>query len=302
MTASPEQLLQVGYPALEEALEQLRAHNQGLEQFVEELVAELGRLSAEFERRSLEASQAAAQQSTDANSAAQNSAELALLQQTISDRENRLSAAEAQLNAARAEIDQWKSQCSAAESSAQRLAEMEQRNAELERQLHESIQAMRELEESRGEISHLKQQLATVKIELLDAQQQFERVDSYGAESDEEPFGELEDELARVRNRAAELTATVDRQQREIAAERAEWSTELKSMRTMLERQSGAIATRPVAADQSLSSTSVGTNTVVRESAQSRPLGADNVVDSVMAQFAKLQRDISRRRTNGQTR
>ncbi|EAQ78647.1 hypothetical protein DSM3645_07640 [Blastopirellula marina DSM 3645] len=266
------------------------------------MVAELGRLSSEFERRSLEASQTAAQQSAHADSSAQNSAELALLQQTISDRENQLSAAEAQLGAARAEIDHWKSQSGSAASSVQRLTEMEQKNADLERQLRESVQAMRELEESRGEISHLKQQLAMVKIELLDAQQQFDRTDSFPEESGVEQFGELEDELARVRNRAAELTATVDQQKREIAAERAEWSTELKSMRTILERQSGAIATRPAAADQSLSSTSVGTNTVVRESAQSRPMDADNVVDSVMAQFAKLQRDISRRRTNGQTR
>lgn len=280
----------------------LKAHNQGLEQFVEELVAELGRLSTEFERRSQEASQTAALQAVDAESAAQSSAELAQLQQTIQEREQRLAAAETELAVARAEVEQWKSQSGVAESSQTLLAEMQRRNAELEQQLRQSLQAQRDLEESRGEISHLKQQLAAVKIELLDAQQHFDRGESYGEAHGDDEFVELEDELARVRSRAAELTATVDRQQREIAAERAEWSTELKSMRTMLERQSGAIATRPVAVDESLSSTSVGTNTVVRESTQSRPMGADNVVDSVMAQFAKLQRDINRRRTGGQNR
>ncbi|TWT29470.1 coiled-coil domain-containing protein [Blastopirellula retiformator] len=301
MTANPEQLLQVGYPALEEALEQLKAHNQGLEQFVEELVAELARLSAEFERRSQEASQAVAQQAADAQGASASSAELAQLQQTIQQHEQHLAAAQSELAAARAEAEQWKAQSGADQANQSLLAEAQQRNLELEQQLRDSAQAQRDLEESRGEIAHLKQQLAAVKIELLDAQQHFDRGDSF-SEGHEDDFVELEDELARVRNRAAELTATVDRQQREIAAERAEWSTELKSMRTMLERQSGAIATRPAPPDESLSSTSVGTNTVVRESTQSRPMGGDNVVDSVMAQFAKLQRDINRRRANGQNR
>ncbi|PQO26856.1 hypothetical protein [Blastopirellula marina] len=302
MTANPEQLLQVGYPALEEALGQLKAHNQGLEQFIEELVAELGRLSDEFQRRSHEASQAAAQHAVDADAAAQSSAELAQLRETISHREQSLAAAELQLAAARAEAEQYKAQSGSSAADLVQIAEMQNRNAELERQLRDSAAAQRELEESRGEIAHLKQQLAAVKIELLDAQQQFERGVSYGEGHEEDEFVELEDELARVRSRAAELTATVDRQQREIAAERAEWSTELKSMRTLLERQSGALPTRAVAADESLSSTSVGTNTVVRETAPPRSLGTEKVVDSVLAQFAKLQRDINRRRTNGQNR
>lgn len=302
MTANPEPLLQVGYPALEEALGQLKAHNQGLEQFIEELVAELGRLAGEFERCSHEASQAAAQQAVEAQSAAQSSAELDQLRQTIAQREQSLAAAEAQLAATRAEVEQWKSQNGSAAADLSRIAEIELRNAELEQQLRESLAAQRELEESRGEIAHLKQQLAAVKIELLDAQQQFERGVSFGEGHDEDELVELEDELARVRSRAAELTATVDRQQREIAAERAEWSTELKSMRSLLERQSGTLPSRAVAVDESLSSTSVGTNTVVRETAPPRSLGTEKVVDSVLAQFAKLQRDINRRRTNGQNR
>ncbi|MFI4875155.1 MAG: hypothetical protein ACIALR_07450 [Blastopirellula sp. JB062] len=302
MTANPEQLLQVGYPALEEALDQLKAHNQGLEQFVEELVDELGNLSAEFERRSQTASQTAAQASVDADAAARNTAELKQLRAAIAEREKSLGDAQSELIAARAEVEQWKSQQNAAQSSLERLAELEKINADLSQQLQAARPAARELEESRGEIAHLKQQLAAAKIELLDAQQQYGETGAYVAEGGEDQFIELEDELARVRNRAAELTATVDRQQREIAAERAEWSTELKSMRTMLERQSGGMADRSVAADQSLSSTSVGTNTVVRDSTTANSMGADNVVDSVMAQFAKLQRDISRRRSNSQNR
>jgi chromosome segregation ATPase len=99
----------------------------------------------------------------------------------------------------------------------------------------------------------------------------------------------LETELAVARSRTAELHATLAQQEQERAAERERTNDELRQLRLVVEQQTAWLKgqanvphhERPAA-------------TTTDESTP-KP-AADPVVNSVMAQFAKLQKDVAQRR------
>jgi chromosome segregation ATPase len=96
----------------------------------------------------------------------------------------------------------------------------------------------------------------------------------------------LEAELETVRNRSAELAETLSEQKRLSAQQQAEWSSELKRMRSLLEAISGQMVQD-------------GSGTAATRSARGETAAgaaADPVLDSVMAQFAMLQQEVTQRR------
>ncbi len=98
----------------------------------------------------------------------------------------------------------------------------------------------------------------------------------------------LEAELELVRNRAAELDETVAEQQRALSEQKSVLSGELQQLRRLVEKQAELFATR----DESVPPPVVE---VAAETAANTQM-SDPVVHSVMAQFAKLQKDVARRR------
>jgi SMC interacting uncharacterized protein involved in chromosome segregation len=98
----------------------------------------------------------------------------------------------------------------------------------------------------------------------------------------------LEVELELVRSRAAELNETVVEQQREIAEQKSELSTELQQLRRLVEKQADLIADRATPSE--------GEAARPAEPAPEVTQPNDPVVNSVMAQFAKLQKDVAQRR------
>ncbi len=101
----------------------------------------------------------------------------------------------------------------------------------------------------------------------------------------------LEAELELVRNRAAELNETVALQQREIVEQKTELSGDLQQLRRLVEKQADLIADR--ANDNETSKCSPGES---EGGSVETPQPNDPVVNSVMAQFAKLQKDVAQRR------
>ena len=101
-----------------------------------------------------------------------------------------------------------------------------------------------------------------------------------------------------VRARSAELQETVARQKRELSEQRLEVSDELKELRSLMEEQAHLFAQHD---SSSSAEPAAGAERSVRLSShaahEEQPSKApDPVVNSVMAQFAKLQRDIAQRR------
>ena len=103
----------------------------------------------------------------------------------------------------------------------------------------------------------------------------------------------LEVELETIRGRAADLSQSLEQAKGELAEQQAEWSTELKQLRQLLERQSHALTspTPPPAAPPA----------AALPAAQGADRGApeDSVVGSVVAQFARLSRERADRRAQG---
>ena len=100
----------------------------------------------------------------------------------------------------------------------------------------------------------------------------------------------LEKELDMVRAQAAELSEALAEQKRQMEIQRAEWTQELRQMRRLLEM----MAQRQLDQQENEQSRPALQPAAAQPAA---PASADDpVLDSVMAQFEMLQKDISRRR------
>ena len=119
-----------------------------------------------------------------------------------------------------------------------------------------------------------------------------------GQQADEQTLGrlaslekervELESELELVRTRATELQEVVNQQRRELVEQRADITTELRLLRELVESRRELPAGEFEADEDAL----------VGASARGDSMGSspDPVVSSVMAQFARLQKDVAQRR------
>lgn len=165
--------------------------------------------------------------------------------------------------------------------------------AEHQRALKELESQAAELQRQREALEAERQRLQAEAERTLEAEHQ-RQTQALAEESRQREV--LENELEVVRMRAAELAESLAEQSRQIAQERAQWSEEIARMRRLLEtlvRHPPAPAGRdeenPPAAEPP------------RTAPASRASGEDPVLNSVMAQFQMLQKDLARRRRNGTT-
>ncbi len=273
-----------------EAFEKLRAATEARD---EELRGEAERI--ESQRREMEAAQEALQQRHEQFAAEQTTAR------------QELEAAQAQLQREReafAEQIKVASQGDADAGQVHLQWEQSQRElGELKEQLVEvTTQRDRlatELEAVRGETGRMTvsaHELTETRAELDTVREQLARTSSQDGANDsvlrgqlhemERECVDLENDLEQVRNRAAEMAETAEKEKRMASQERVEWAGELKEMRRLLEHQS-TLAEQRQAAPLS-----------VPEHVTSAAAAAvsDPVLDSVMAQFEMLQKDRGRRR------
>lgn len=98
----------------------------------------------------------------------------------------------------------------------------------------------------------------------------------------------VERELDTVRAHAAELAESLDVEKRAFSHQQAVWTEELQRMRRLLEglaqRAAAPVVSMPLPTPAQVGATAAA---------------EDPVLDSVMAQFAMLQKDVARRRTAG---
>ena len=148
------------------------------------------------------------------------------------------------------------------------------------------------LDEERAQVEKTREQLRMDGEGLLESQ-------STGADKSdliadlEQQRDVLEEELESLRRRASEADESLAQQKREMAEERAEWSGELREMRQLLERQTRQLTESRQYSDTTTAS-SMSTTSFSRNNHSSQT--TDPVVGSVMAQFAKLQKDANGRR------
>jgi len=131
-----------------------------------------------------------------------------------------------------------------------------------------------------------------------------EKIESLGKElaAMERERAVLETELEAVRNRAAEMAEALESQRRQSAEERALWTEELKRLRGLMEAlaERQAEEERPPATVPMVRAGACPANPPQEAAAPAPAAGPtadpDPLLNSVMAQFQMLQKDLARRR------
>jgi SMC interacting uncharacterized protein involved in chromosome segregation len=167
---------------------------------------------------------------------------------------------------------------------------------------------MAELGQMRQQLCETQSQLGEAKTHLADAIDRAAAahpqaplvVSSDGRPADEETQNrlagierervELESELELVRTRATELQEVVNQQRRELVEQRADITTELRLLRELVEQRRETHPASEYEPDEDVALVGAASR---NDSGSSAP---DPVVSSVMAQFARLQKDVASRR------
>ena len=176
------------------------------------------------------------------------------------------------------------------------LKAAQSQSAQLAEVVSELSEARSELTEVRQEIKDYPEQLGAARAEgaiapaAAELKDKIHQLEQERAELSQER-AVLETELESVRNRAAELSDGIARERQQMSDERMEWTAELKRMRRMLETFAQRQIELAEAGVAGQAHASVETN-------QNQPseTAKDPVLDSVMAQFEMLQKDLAKRR------
>jgi chromosome segregation ATPase len=212
---------------------------------------------------------------------------------------------EAHLEATVAELEETRQQLAARqqseadEGSAQqaelqgRIDQLLQEKSELQQRLDRSEDNLQRLADAEAELSDTRRQLQEARHQL-DQQSlavdvaQADRVPPEVVNELREERDALEAELELVRSQAAELNETISEQQRQLDTQKTEITGEVSQLRRLFEQQAQLMTERTIARE----TVAVG----APAPRATETAAEDPVVTSVMAQFAKLQRDVAQRR------
>lgn len=167
----------------------------------------------------------------------------------------------------------------------------ESQNAELARMADELSAARQDLAEAREEIRSQRDLLSQVPQQSEGAGDR--EIHDRLAQMEQEKLAwtqeraVLETELDTVRDRAAELSGALDEERQRAQGDRKGWTDELRQMRQMLQSLSEQQGSRVPDA---------GVTSPVDSEPSAESDSQDPVLDSVMAQFEILQKDLARRR------
>jgi chromosome segregation ATPase len=178
-----------------------------------------------------------------------------------------------------------------------RLRQVEGERDSLRSQLDQSLSEIGRLSESTRELTEARDQIVQLRAEVegLKAEHVEEDGDQHQQVADlEQERATLETELELVRGRASELQEQVMSHERSMEEQQQEMSAELRQLRELVERN--ASSARKSTASPVRPTELPSPNDEATPNQQAQPVTADPVVNSVMAQFAKLQKDVSARR------
>jgi len=176
-----------------------------------------------------------------------------------------------------------------------------------------------ELAETRQEILRQREQFEAVRAENTATQTNEQHQDQLCRAAEERTEmelerRELEAELEAVRSRAAEMSEALDEQKRQMAEQQTRWTEELRRQRCLLEKVTDCLGEgrstlegrpqQPQEEDQPPEKPRRGIRARPNKQPDPTTAAGDSVLDSVMAQFEVLQKDLARRRrkaANGST-
>jgi SMC interacting uncharacterized protein involved in chromosome segregation len=322
--------LAASWRPIELAAAELRHECTALDQLVQELFADLDRLRSELELKADEVEEGRRRLAERGRQLAEQRKEAGRLSHQIDQQDGQLREALGELRGLREQLNHERTAAQEREaqqndSIQQRLSQVESERDELRRRV-EALQAQAAAAGGNGggvdvvtpllgELAELRRHVLETRSELSGAIDRAAAVRSEAAPAaaispedgerylaGEKERAELEAELELVRTRAMELQETVAQQKRELSEQRDELQSELKLLRQLIEQQSDLMAAAGDERRESVNLTIPRPNQTVTLARQPAPAddeasaGADPVVSSVMAQFARLQKDVAQRR------
>jgi DNA repair exonuclease SbcCD ATPase subunit len=332
--ASPVSLTEAVRP-LQQTAAEFRQECQALDHLSETLLAETEQLRQELEQRARELEEGRRRLAERGRQLAEQRKETGRLTHLLEQQDSHLSEALSQLKGLREQIDRERDEARQREeqqvtSLDQRLREAEAQRDEFRHQLQvlqatagaSGVGSGDSLAPLLAELSDIRRQSAETHAHLADTRAQvseaIERTAAAAAAAaaqaasapqssgDGTPLSgegharlselererpELEAELELVRTRAAELQETVNTQRRELTEQRAEFASELRLLRELVEQNADRFSRAPEEPGELVCAGSGG-----RGQVESEDTPADPVISSVMAQFARLQKDVAQRR------
>jgi chromosome segregation ATPase len=301
---------------LAETAAQFRHECSNLDQLVEELFRDLERLREELERKGDEIEESRRRLAERGRQLADQRKEGSRLVGLLEQQEARVGEALGEIKSLREQLAREREEAQQREAARTAFLEQKLRAAEGDRdQLRQELQVVQATAAAGGgsealaplvaELSDLRRQLTETQTQLGDARGQLseaiERANRpASADGSADPQTaerlaaiereriELESELELVRTRATELQEIVNQQKREMTEQRSDVTTELRMLRELVQQRGGR--SHHYEADDEAALVGAG----VRNDPAGPP--ADPVVSSVMAQFARLQKDVALRR------
>ncbi len=324
--ASPISLTEAVRP-LEQTAAEFRQECQALDQLSETLLAETEQLRQELDHRANELEEGRRRLAERGRQLAEQRKETGRLTHLLEQQDSHLSEALQQLKALREQIDRERDE--ARQREEQQVSSLEQRLRESESQRDEFRHQLQVLQASASagtgggealvpllsELGDLRRQSSETHTELTQTRAQLSEAieraasarpvaivssgDGTPLEGDaqsrlsalERERPELEAELELVRTRAAELQETVNTQRRELTEQRGELASELRLLRELVEQNADRFARSAEDSGDLVCASTDG-----RGPADADEATADPVISSVMAQFARLQKDVAQRR------
>jgi chromosome segregation ATPase len=313
--------LTASWRPVESAAAELQRECESIEHLVQELFNEIEGLRAELERKADEVEEGRRRLAERGKQLAEQRKESGRLSHQMEQQEAHLSEALTELRELRnqlirqqAEFEQREGK--QAQALQERLQQAETERDQLRQQLivlqassaagesGESVAPLlselgemrRQLIETRSELNAAIERSAAARPEQVPAQVVVAADGNVDLTNLQRERIELESELELVRSRASDLQETVARQKRELAEQRDDLSTELKLLRELIEQQSDLLAAHERPAPRQTPAPAPVRQTIPAAASDGDAAPADPVVSSVMAQFARLQKDVAQRR------
>lgn len=300
---------------LTQEAERLAAAHHELDTAREELAiaqasgaAAIGEMDAALRQRVAELESCCTSLESDLDEKRRESSALADYTARLSELEQELAAARSELDGTRQELQaERQRQIAAGDDTTQELREqiavLESERAELSEELEAARSQTARLASAAMELADARAELADSRELRLHERETVLAGAGHAGVVDEQlqllqqERAALEAELEIVRNRAAELAETAADERRRGAEERAEWSGELKQLRRALEKQAQLLLRyQEVASASPAQLVEAPASRSANGSNSYAPFASDPVLDSVMAQFEMLQKDLVKRR------
>lgn len=277
-----------------ETLDRLRSERGELEDFMETMFSAMEDLGARLTRRQGDLSLQEAKLRERESQLASRQQEQSQLQDLLQQQASRLESMSNELQSVRGELAEQKagSPGDAGDAHLQGVVQkLEEQRDDLKQRLDVCREELARRNDATEQLAKTQTQLAAAREEILQLREKIEQARDAG-QSDSEAHREqvaLETELEMVRRRAAELSETLAEQKDQMTQQQAMWAAELNHLRSLMDAHNGAWI------DHASAQQSTGAGRGNR-TASSAAGGGNAVVDSVMQQFAKLQKDVAQRR------